>query len=150
MNRSTSVVMAVLLHSAIGFAQTSPQKAAGEAVYKQRCAGCHDQTNPRIPSRTSLSQMPATRILSALDFGVMMTVAYPMSRDERQAVAAYIGTNAPPASFPASAYCSDRSVSISAKPKAAWNGWSPGASNARFQSAGAAGLSSDQVRGLKL
>jgi hypothetical protein len=37
--------------------------------------------------------MPAERILRALDIGAMMTVAYPMSRDERQAVAAYLGTS---------------------------------------------------------
>src|SRR6266571_3754299 len=93
--------------SAIGFAQTSGPKAAGEGVYKQRCAGCHEQTNPRIPPRSALNQMPATRILRALDFGAMMTVAYPMSRDERQAVAGYLGTNAPAIAFPPSAYCSD-------------------------------------------
>src|SRR5215470_13546021 len=120
--------------SAIGFSQTSGPKAAGEAVYKQRCAACHEQTNPRIPSRSALGQMPATRIRSVLDFGVMMTVAYPMSRDEREAVAAYLGTSAPPVSFPASAYCSDRSVTISDKPNAAWNGWSSTGNNARFQS----------------
>jgi polyvinyl alcohol dehydrogenase (cytochrome) len=94
--------------------------------------------------------MAAARILRALDFGAMMTVAYPMSRDEREAVAAYLGSSAPAISFPATAYCSDRSVTVSAKPKAAWNGWSPGANNARYQSAEAAGLSNDQVRGLKL
>src|SRR5947209_6320990 len=110
--------------SSIGVAQTSAAKATGEAVYKQRCASCHEQTNPRIPSRSALSQMPATRILSTLDFGVMMTVAYPMSRDEREAVATYIGTDSPPVRFPAGAYCNDRSVTISARPEAAWNGWS--------------------------
>ena len=133
-----------------GFAQTSPVKAAGEAVYKQRCSGCHDQTNPRIPPRSSLSQMPAERILHVLDFGVMMTVAYPMSRDERQAVAAYLGTSAPAVSFPPAAYCKDRKVTVSDKPKAAWNGWSADPGNTRYQSAAAAGLSIDQVRNLKV
>src|SRR5262249_45991519 len=85
-----------------------------------------------------------------LDFGAMMTVAYPMNRDEREAVATYLGTNAPAISYPASAYCRDRSVTVPARPKAAWNGWSPGGNNARYQSAVAAGLSADQVRGLKL
>ena len=96
------------------------------------------------------SEMPSSRILSTLDFGVMMTVAYPMSRDEREAVAAYLGTDSRGISFPASAYCSDKSVTISAKPKSVWNGWSPGGNNARFQSVEAAGLSIDQVRQLKL
>ena len=94
--------------------------------------------------------MPSTRILRALDFGAMMTVAYPMSRDERESVAAYLGTNAPAIAYPPSAYCSDRNVTVSDKPKAAWNGWSPGGNNARYQSAEAAGLSIDQFRGLKV
>jgi polyvinyl alcohol dehydrogenase (cytochrome) len=139
-----------LLAAALAWGQASAPKAAGEAVYKQRCAGCHEQTNPRIPPRTALSQMPAERILRALDFGAMMTVAYPMSRDERQAVAAYIGTSAPAAAFPPSAYCADRRVTVSDSPESLWNGWSPGTGNARYQSAAAAGLSLDQVRGLKL
>src|SRR5262245_54335030 len=122
----------ILTWTATGFAQTTGPKAAGEAVYKQRCAGCHDQTNPRVPPRSALSQMPAVRILRALDFGAMMTVAYPMNRDEREAVAAYLGTSAPAISFPAAAYCSDRTVTVSSKPKSAWNGWSPGANNARY------------------
>ncbi len=123
---------------------------SGEAVYKQRCAGCPDQSSDRIRPKTSLKQMPSERILRALDFGAMMTVAYPMSREDRQAVAAYLGTNAPAINFPATAYCSDRRVTVSNNPKAAWNGWSPNSSNARYQSAAAAGLSIDKVRNLKL
>jgi polyvinyl alcohol dehydrogenase (cytochrome) len=121
-----------------------------EAVYKQRCSGCHDQTNPRIPPRTALNQMPAERILRTLDFGAMMTVAYPMAREDRQAVASYLGTNAPALSLAPSAYCPDRSVKISNSPHFAWNGWSARSNNARYQSAEAAGLSIDRVRGLKL
>ena len=123
---------------------------SGEAVYKRRCSGCHDQTNPRIPPRQTLEQMPASRILRTLDFGAMMTVAYPMSRDERQAVATYLGTNAPAIAFPQSAYCSDRGIRISDNPKFAWNGWSASGTNARYQSAEEAGLTIDQVRRLKL
>jgi polyvinyl alcohol dehydrogenase (cytochrome) len=139
-----------LIAAALAPGQATAPKAAGEAVYKQRCAGCHEQNNSRIPPRTALSQMPAERILRALDFGAMMTVAYPMSRDERQAVAAYIGTSAAAIAFPPSAYCADRRVTISDHPASSWNGWSPGPDNARYQSAAAAGLSLDQIRGLKL
>jgi len=149
--RSSSILIIVLVViNTHAFAQTTGPKAAGEAVYKQRCASCHEQTNPRVPPRSSLNQMPAVRILATLDFGAMMTVAYPMSRDEREAVATYLGTSTPAISFPTTAYCSDRSVAVSAKPRTDWNGWSPGMNNARFQSAQGAGLSIDQVRGLKL
>ena len=131
-------------------AQTAPARPSGEAVYKQRCARCHELTDPRIPPRTALNQMPSVRIMRALDFGAMMTIAYPLSRDERQAVAGYLGTSAPAINFPASAYCSDRKVTVSDKPKFSWNGWSSAPDNARYQSAQAAGLSIDQVRNLKL
>ncbi len=94
--------------------------------------------------------MPAARILRALDSGAMISIAFTMSREDRIAVASFLGTDASVAGPPASAFCPDRSVKIAAAPKFAWNGWSPGSSNARFQSAGAAGLSIDQVRGLKL
>src|SRR6202521_707833 len=123
---------------------------SGEAVYKARCAGCHNQTSPRIPPRDALRQMPASRILRALDFGAMMTVAYPLVRDEREAVAAYLGTAGAAPGPPPSAFCSDRRVKLADTPKAAWNGWSPGSGNARFQPGEAAGLSVDQVGRLKL
>lgn len=139
-----------LVVAVLALGQATAPKAAGEAVYKQRCAGCHEQNNPRIPPRTALDQMPAERILRALDFGAMMTVAYPMSRDERHAVAAYLGTSIPANAFPPSADCTDRRAIVADRPKSSWNGWSPGSNNARYQSAEVAGLSIDQLRGLKL
>src|SRR5579864_749360 len=123
---------------------------SGEAVYQKRCSGCHEQTSPRIPHREALQRMPSARILRALDSGAMMSIAFTMSRDDRMAVASYLGTSAEVAGPPASAFCSDRSVNIPAAPRFVWNGWSPGSNNARFQPADAAGLSIDQVRGLKL
>jgi polyvinyl alcohol dehydrogenase (cytochrome) len=123
---------------------------SGEQVYRTRCASCHDQVSPRIPPREALQKMSALRILRALDFGAMMTVAYPLSRDERQAVAAYLGVPGSPAGPPPSAFCGDRSVTLVDRPKAAWNGWSPSQTNSRFQSADAARLGIDQVRRLKL
>jgi polyvinyl alcohol dehydrogenase (cytochrome) len=93
--------------------------------------------------------MPASRILTTLDFGAMMTVAYPLSRDERQAVASYLGTAAPAIAYPQSAYCADRRVTVSDKPKSQWNGWS-GPGNTRYQPAADAALTLDQVRRLKL
>ncbi len=124
--------------------------ATGEEVYKARCASCHDQANPRIPPRESLNKIPATRILKVLDFGVMMQVSYRMSRDEREAVAKFLGTDSAERTLPPEAFCKDRSVSINDKSKFIWNGWSPKADNARFQSADVAGLSVEQVRKLKL
>jgi polyvinyl alcohol dehydrogenase (cytochrome) len=144
-----SAALLFLMAAGALHAQTSALNPTGEAVYKQRCAGCHDRSDPRIPPRSTLGQMPAVRILHTLDFGAMMTMAYPMSRSEREAVASYLGTSDPGVSFSPSAYCADK-VRISDDTKAAWNGWSASTGNTRHQSAEAAGLSIDQVRGLKL
>jgi polyvinyl alcohol dehydrogenase (cytochrome) len=124
--------------------------ATGEEVYARRCSGCHDQTNPRIPPRDSLKRMPASRILKVLDFGVMMQVAYQMTREEREAVAKFLGTGAAETALPAEAFCKDRKVSINDKSKFIWNGWSPRGDNARFQTAEVAGLTIDQVKKLQL
>src|SRR3977135_3459078 len=108
----------IVLASAVivsGLAAASLAQVAGgsgQQVYQTRCASCHDQASPRIPPRDALQKMSALRILRALDFGVMMTVAYPLTRDERQAVAGYLGLAGPPSTPPPSAFCSDRGVRV--------------------------------------
>ncbi len=71
-----------------------PSSAApsGAEVYQKRCATCHEQAGSRAPSRDALQKLSAARILRTLDFGLMMAVAYPINRDEREAVANYLGT----------------------------------------------------------
>lgn len=148
--RSSRTLGCVLIFQCLCAVALVAQAPSGEAIYKQRCAGCHDQVNPRIPYREALQKMPATRILRALDSGAMMAIAFTISRDDRKAVASYLGTNAEVAGPPQSAYCADRNVKLAASPKTEWNGWSPGANNARFQPAQEAGLTIDQVGRLKL
>jgi len=122
----------------------------GETIYRERCAGCHDLTNARIPRRDALKLMPASRILRALDFGVMMNVAYPMRRDEREAVATLLGSGASDPTPPSKAYCAERTIKLASRPKVQWNGWSPTDANTRFQPADAAGLTADQLPRLEL
>ena len=131
------------------YAQTGALPPDGRTVYLARCAQCHEQANPRVPPRDALQQMPSARIVRALDAGPMLAIGMTMHRDERVAVAEYLGTNAAESGPPAAAFCTDRSVRLAAKPKAAWNGWSPTDNNARFQSTGA-GLAADRVPQLKL
>jgi polyvinyl alcohol dehydrogenase (cytochrome) len=134
------------------FLSEQPSEAAavsGEAVYGKRCAVCHEQINPRIPSRATLKTMTAGRILRSLDFGAMMSIAYPLSRGEREAVATYLGTAGKEAPPGPAAFCSDRKVKVTDRSEFNWNGWSPGA-NTRYQPAAAAALTIDQVQRLKL
>ena len=126
------------------------QTPSGEAIYKQRCSACHDQAGSRIPPRASLQKMPALRILRAMNSGAMMTVAYPLRREERDAVARYLGTPGPEPGPKPEAFCKVRTISLKQMSTFSWNGWSPAPDNARFQSAHAASLSISQVRKLKL
>ena len=66
--------------------------SSGEALYMKYCASCHDQVAARIPARDALAKMSPARILRTLDFGLMMSIAYPIRRDEREAVAKFLGT----------------------------------------------------------
>ncbi len=138
-------LFSILLIAAIpGMAAVS-----GEAVYQRRCAGCHDANLERTPPRAALQQLSVARILRTLDFGVMVNIANPLTREEREAVANYLGVNRrDDETVPAAAYCKDRSVAISASPSPMWNGWSPDATNARYTTT--SGLALNQVGKLKL
>src|SRR6266851_9949842 len=123
---------------------------SGADVYQKRCASCHDQAGSRAPSRDALQKLSAARILRTLDFGLMMAVAYPIKREEREAVANFLGTKAEETPLPASAFCSANISIMSGPASNTWAGWSPSASNARYQTAERAGLAPGQIRRLKL
>ena len=121
---------------------------SGEAVYQRRCASCHDSGTERAPSREALKQLTVARILRTLDFGVMINVAYVLNREEREAVANFLGVQRPDAGLPPQAYCADRTVTIAPSPKPAWAGWSPDSSNTRYTTT--SGITLSQVGKLKL
>jgi polyvinyl alcohol dehydrogenase (cytochrome) len=113
---------------------------SGEDVYNTHCASCHD--------RETFKKMPSARILHALESGVMSAVA-PLAKEEREAVAAYLGSSAASNLGP-EAFCRDRKVTLNSSTKLAWNGWSTSPGNTRYQPAESAGLTIEQVRNLKL
>jgi polyvinyl alcohol dehydrogenase (cytochrome) len=121
---------------------------SGEAVYQKRCAACHDSAGERTPPRAALQQLSVARILRTLDFGVMINIAYPLNREEREAVASYLGVQRVDTPVPPQAYCADRTVNIGARPSPSWNGWSPDPSNTRYTST--SGITLNQVGKLKL
>ena len=134
----------------MSFTAFSADPVNGESAYNRRCAACHDNPSERIPSKTSLQGMSAARILRVMDFGAMMPIAYPMTRPEREAVAAYLGKGGPEPGPSAAAFCSNRSVKVDDKSKFVWNGWSPAPDNTRFMPREVSGLSIGQVSKLKL
>jgi polyvinyl alcohol dehydrogenase (cytochrome) len=143
-------VIAIMFAVSLFLSRLSAAPVSGEAVYQQRCAGCHDSGSQRVPPREELKKFSVARILRTMDFGVMNNIASKLSQEERDAVAAYLGV---PGDFglpPATAYCSDRNVKLTGRAKTQWNGWSPNTTNTRYQSVDAAGLTFAEVPRLKL
>ncbi len=132
----------------------SAAQVSGEAVYKEFCASCHDHPGPRVPPRAALQKLSVARILHTLDFGVMMRVAYPMQRSQREAVAKFLGRPGEDAGPAATAFCANREISwardASGDAAGSWIGWSSSGANMRFQGAEHSGLNEEKVRKLKL
>src|SRR5262245_21001259 len=80
----------------------------GEAIYREHCAVCHEQSSPRIPPRAFLRTMSVQQIVRALDTGPMSSIAYPLQRGEREAVARYLGRTAADPAIPRTAFCGNR------------------------------------------
>src|SRR5262249_53021810 len=146
--------MRFIITIVLALGTTAPSLAAapvsGEAVYKQRCAACHDSASPRVPPRDELKKLSVPRILRAMDFGLMNNVATKLTQEEREAVAAYLGIPGGSDQPPPSAYCSNRTVTLNGRTKGEWNGWSPTFNNTRYQSNESAGIALGQVSRLKL
>ena len=148
-------MIGAILAARPAYAQTVPSQSApghtvsGSDVYQQRCAQCHDNSAAtRAPSRDTLQKMPTSRILRTLDFGLMMGAAYPLTREERSAVANYLGTKGPEPGPPPAAFCSAAKPVLSGEAAGNWNGWSPSPENTRYQAHG--GITKAQVPHLKL
>ena len=133
-----------------GGASAAPGTVAGQAVYERHCAACHEQTAARIPPRSALEKLSATRILRTLDFGVMVGIASPLRREERVAVAKYLGTAANEDPLPSSAFCGRAAQQGADTGTPSWPGWSPTANNSRFQSGAGAGFAAGDLSRLKL
>jgi len=137
--RVTSMTLAVTLAAVLAGAGVGADTAAaqerGAAIYAEQCARCHDLPDSRAPSRATLEQMSVNRIVRTMDFGAMMSVTYMLDREDRQAVAEYLGVPGEDREPPAEAFCADRRVDLAEATSARgnWNGWSPGEANWRYQ-----------------
>src|SRR5258706_3576141 len=145
-----AIACAVALSGDLSSSRAATAQITGEQVYGKYCATCHDMGDQRVPPRDALRKMSPGRIMKTLDFGLMMSIAYPMRRDEREAVARFLGNGSEDAPPPASAFCKAGTPLMADSAAANWNGWSPSPDNMRFQSAQKAGLKPEQLGSLKL
>src|SRR6058998_3270059 len=130
----------------------------GAALYKTYCAICHEGpgADAKAPALEAMRRMSAGQVLESLEKGSMRPRVTERSRAQRRALAEYVSGKPLPADaarpaaglIPKSAFCSAAAAPPAAG--AAWNGWGQGITNARFQSAKAAGIAAGDVSRLKL
>jgi polyvinyl alcohol dehydrogenase (cytochrome) len=124
-------------------------------LFEQSCATCHGNAAiEKAPDPSVLRQMSPEAVYKALTSGAMVPQAEKLSDAQKRIIAEYLsGRNLVEGSGDA-AQMANKCVSnapitsLSATP--AWNGWGADASNGRFQTVKAAGITADQVKRLKL
>jgi cytochrome c5 len=77
---ATPLVGAVAGLMLVSAPRMAAAQSVGETIYKQSCAGCHDNPETRAPSKANLSAMPAQTIAYALSDGKMKTQGQPKSK----------------------------------------------------------------------
>jgi polyvinyl alcohol dehydrogenase (cytochrome) len=143
------VLLAILLIFGAGPALAQD----GAAIYKKRCARCHDAPAGRIPPLTALRTMSPAAIVQALH-GVMKAQAAGLTTNERYALVLYLAspfTTKATQAMPPGAFCSLQAQAVWNRSGApSWNGWGGNLTNDRFQDTAAAGLTARDVPRLKL
>ena len=135
-------------------AAISPPQA--EALYRDRCAKCHEGGVERAPNAAALRNLSPARIKASLTDGIMALQGQGLTNAQRDALAHHLGR---PSASPhvsaglASARCgSDAAAPLPADALARphWNGWGAGTEQHRSQTGAMAQLAAADVPRLKL
>jgi polyvinyl alcohol dehydrogenase (cytochrome) len=125
----------------------------GAAIYKERCASCHDMPQERVPSISTIKAMSAESVYVALSSGVMKSRAEGLATTDIFALIGYIAPTGGSHQDNAAAFtptCKDDAAFRVAANSPQWNGWSTSPTNSRFEDAASAGLTASNVHKLKL
>jgi polyvinyl alcohol dehydrogenase (cytochrome) len=120
--------------------------AHGEALFKTRCASCHDPAIERAPPKVALARRFPDDIATALKTGVMQPMAAGLSDEDIHAIANYLGADGMTEQAADPPICASSGRFSLSGP--GWNGWSIDARNSRFQPD--PGLSNANVSRLKV
>src|SRR5262245_42270814 len=125
----------------------------GATLYKQLCSSCHDAAVERAPNRDALRQMSPERVLTALESGLMLSMASGRTSLERRTIAEFATgksfTQPLNLTPPPEAMCRSASGAFTSNGPT-WNGWGAGTANTRYQNRVAAGFGAAEAPRLKL
>ncbi|HSN70164.1 MAG TPA: PQQ-binding-like beta-propeller repeat protein [Steroidobacteraceae bacterium] len=126
--------------------------AAGEPLYEQHCAQCHEGGVLKAPHKMFLQMMAADAILRSLETGIMQAQAAALSGDDRRQVAEYLAgqTLAEAAAAPQPVRCDEDAGNLDPTRPPRVRGWGITPANTRFIPGNVAGLSRDEVGKLEL
>jgi polyvinyl alcohol dehydrogenase (cytochrome) len=121
----------------------------GEALYKERCANCHDRGVPRAANREALGRLSPDSIRQALTTGAMRTQAEGLSAAQVESLTRLLaGASASTATIDNRCPTGTTLVDPANRPR--WNGWGANVEQHRFQPAAMAQLSAADVPRLRL
>ncbi|MCU1500333.1 MAG: pvadh, partial [Acidimicrobiales bacterium] len=125
----------LLSSAAIAQPPASADTAVGEALFKERCAACHDPATDRAPSRQQLGPRWPDEVANALKTGVMQPMASGLSEAQIAAIANYV-TGGQPAGGRPQAQVDPPKCAVSppfSMKGSNWNGWGVDNRNHRYQ-----------------
>jgi polyvinyl alcohol dehydrogenase (cytochrome) len=111
---------------------TTPE---GEALYKQRCAACHDNPQDRIPPLFLIRRRSAEDVIQTLTTGSMKQQAAGLNSEQIRALAIFLTGKQPGAPIESNLsanLCKATPAPISLKAPQ-WNGWGRDLDNSRYQ-----------------
>ena len=141
-----------LFFAMASFAALAADDPYAAQLFQKNCASCHNSeagAGGRVPQIAALKSMTPAAIQKTLESGVMKQQAAPLSPDERQRIASFLGTTVTlERKRDEIANLCPAGVAPGESP--AWASWGGGLANTRFQSAKDAGLRAEDVPRLKL
>jgi polyvinyl alcohol dehydrogenase (cytochrome) len=152
---SAAAIAAAFLVAAGAATRAQDQEASpsqGEALFRARCASCHEGQVARAPARVALAEISQLNIRIALTSGNMKQQAATLTPAEIDAVASYLSTIAPekPQGPIDTNLCPPGAPFAPRPDQPHWNGWGVDVTQHRFQPAAMAGLSPSDMPKLKL
>ena len=138
-----------VIASIAAFAADDPYAAQ---LFQKHCASCHNSeagAGGRIPQISALKSMTPAAIQKTLESGVMKPQAAPLSPDERQRIASFLGT-AVTLERKRDEIANLCPAGAAAGESPAWASWGGNFANTRFQSERDSGLRVEDLPRLKL
>src|SRR5215469_12634072 len=132
------------------FQQPSATSPEGAALYRERCAVCHDNPQDRVPPLFLIRRRAAEDVIQTLTAGVMRQQAAGLSADQIRSLAIHLTGKQPgtgPGVDPDANRCKAAPGPVDTKGQQ-WNGWGRDPANTRFQPA--PGIKPEDVPKLKV